>query len=230
MVMTHFFLNEKRNICRVKKFSIIWFVLMLLWVQTNAQQTEADKLIDKISKRYKQFKTIKADFNYQIKTQGSNTPQEKQKGNILIKGNKFRLEVANQIIICDNKTLWTYSTEVNEVQISNYDPNQNGIRLDDIFTMYNKGFLSKISGTKKEGNKELVFMELTPKDKKKNFFKIKLTVDKTNQQILSSEVYDKNGTIHTYTVLNQVPNLVLEDNQFVFDTKKYKGLEVIDLR
>ncbi|MFN4082767.1 MAG: LolA family protein [Bacteroidia bacterium] len=214
----------------MKYLFLIVYSSVFITVSALGQTTEADKLIDKISKRYKQFKTIKADFNYSIKLQGSTAPVEKQKGNILIKGNKFRLEVANQIIICDNKTLWTFNPDLNEVQITNYDPSQNGIRLDDIFTMYNKGFLSKITGTKKEANRELVFMELTPKDKKKNIFKVKLTIDKTNSQIINSEVYDKSGNIHTYTVLNQVPNLVFEDNKFEFDPKKYKGLEIIDLR
>lgn len=213
------------------KFNTIFFILNLIIASAvSAQQTEADKLIDKISKRYKQFKTIKADFNYSVRLQGSQSPVEKQKGNIIIKGNKFRLEVANQIIICNNKTLWTYNPDLNEVQITNYDPNQNGIRLDDIFTMYNKGFLSKISGTKKENGRELVYLELTPKDKKKNIFKVKLTIDKTNSQIIHSEVYDKSGNIHTYTVLNQVPNLIFEDNKFEFDPKKYKGIEIVDLR
>jgi outer membrane lipoprotein-sorting protein len=102
--------------------------------------------------------------------------------------------------------------------------------MDDIFTMYGKGFIYKTLETKKEGNKEIVMMELTPKDKKKKFFKIKLTVDKTNQTILNSQVFEKTGTIHNYSVTNQVPNIKFEDNQFVFDVKKYPGVEVIDLR
>jgi outer membrane lipoprotein-sorting protein len=116
------------------------------------------------------------------------------------------------------------------VQVSPYTVKEGTIRLDDIFTMYNKGFLYKIIETKKEGKSEIAVFELTPKDKKKNFFKIKLTVDKTNQTINKSQVFDKNGTIHTYSITNQVPNIKFEDNQFVFDPKKYPGVEVIDLR
>lgn len=194
-----------------------------------AKQNDAEKLIERISKRYKAFKTIKADFVYTIENKQQKSV-EKQKGNILVKGNKFRLDIANQLIICDNKTIWTYSREVNEVQINNYTPKEGAIRMDDIFTMYGKGFIYKTLETKKEGNKEIVMMELTPKDKKKKFFKIKLTVDKTNQTILNSQVFEKTGTIHNYSVTNQVPNIKFEDNQFVFDVKKYPGVEVIDLR
>jgi outer membrane lipoprotein-sorting protein len=185
--------------------------------------------MERISKRYKAFKSMKADFVYSMENKQQKS-QEKQKGNILVKGNKFRLDIANQLIICDNKTIWTFSREVNEVQINNYSPKEGAIRLDDIFTMYGKGFLYKTIENKKEGAKDITTIELTPKDKKKKFFKIKVIIDKTNQTLISSQVFEKNGTIHTYTVTNQVPNLKFDDNQFVFDPKKYPGVEIIDLR
>jgi outer membrane lipoprotein-sorting protein len=195
----------------------------------KSKGNDAEKLMDRISKRYKEFKSIKADFVYTIENKQQKS-QEKQVGHILIKGNKFTLDIANQLIICDNKTIWTYSREVNEVQVSDYSPKEGAIRLDDIFTMYGRGFMYKIIDNKKEANKELVFLELTPKDKKKKYFKLKVTVDKTNQTVLSTQVFEKNGTIHTYNVTNQVPNLKFEDKKFVFDPKKYPGVEVIDLR
>ncbi len=214
----------------MKKIGIIVLILASSFSgMSQGKANEAEKLLEKISKRYKAFKSIKADFTYTLENKQEKS-QEKQKGQILIKGNKFRLDIANQLIICDNKLVWTFSREINEVQISNYDPKKAAIRLDDIFTMYGKGFIYKQVESKKEGNKELVLVELTPKDKKKNYFKIKVWVDKTNQTIISSQVFDKNGSIHTYTVNNQVPNLIFQDNQFTFDVKKYPGCEVVDLR
>jgi outer membrane lipoprotein-sorting protein len=214
----------------VKKLGIIILILASSFSgMSQGKANEAEKLLEKISKRYKAFKTIKADITYTLENKQEKS-QEKQKGQILIKGNKFRLDIANQLIICDNKTVWTFSREINEVQISNYDAKKGAIKLDDIFTMYGKGFLYKQIESKKDGNKELVLIELTPKDKKKKYFKIKVWVDKTNQTILSSQVFDKNGSIHTYTVNNQVPNLIFQDNQFVFDVKKFPGCEVVDLR
>lgn len=215
----------------MKKFLLL-LLTGLLFTSINAQtgkQNEAEKLMERVSKRYKNFKSMKADFVYTLENKQQKS-QEKQKGSILVKGNKFRLDIANQLIICDNKTIWTFSREVNEVQVNHYSPKEGAIRLDDIFTMYGKGFLYKIVESKKDGNKEIVVIELTPKDKKKKFFKIKVTVDKTNQTILSSQIFEKTGTIHTYTVNNQVPNLKYDDNQFTFDSKKYPGVEIIDLR
>jgi outer membrane lipoprotein carrier protein len=216
----------------VKKLFV--FLLTFIVVSAQAQQKKAvdksaDKLLNTISKRYKNFKTMKADFVYTIESKADKI-QEKQKGTLLVKGNKFKLDIAGQVIICDNQTLWTYSKEVNEVQVNTYNPKESAIRLDDIFTMYGKGFLYKIAEETKEGNREITVVELTPKDKKRNFFKIKLTIDKTNQTILKSVVYDKNGTVHTYTITNQFPNVKLEDKTFVFDASKYPKIEIIDLR
>lgn len=212
-------------------FLIALFATIALVAQNTITQTDkvADKLLNTISTRYKNFKTIKADFIYSVESKAENL-NEKQKGSIHVKGNKFRLDIANQLIICDNKTVWTYSKELNEVQINNFDPKKAPIRLDDIFTMYDKGFLSKILEQRKDGKNDIAIIELTPKDKKKNFFKIKLTIDKTNQTITKSQVFEKSGAIHTYTVTNQYPNIKLEDNFFTFDVKKYPKIEVIDLR
>ena len=209
---------------------ILAFIATVAVAQKPAPADKAaDKLLNVISNRYKNFKTIKADFIYSIESKAENM-SEKQKGSIYVKGNKFRLDIADQIIMCDNKTVWTYSKEANEVQVNNYDAKKAPIRLDDLFTMYDKGFLSKIMETKKDGKNEVALLELTPKDKKKNFFKIKLTVDKTNQTITKSQVFEKSGTIHTYMVTNQYPNIKLEDKFFVFDAKKFPKCEVIDLR
>jgi outer membrane lipoprotein carrier protein len=151
--------------------NLIILLLCSFSIQAFAQKGTADKSADKllstISKRYKAFKSMKADFVYAVESKAEKF-QEKQKGTLLVKGNKFKLDIAGQTIICDNTTLWTYTKEVNEVQISNYNPKENAIRIDDIFTMYNKGFISRIVEEKKEGNREIAIVELTPTNKNYN--------------------------------------------------------------
>lgn len=216
----------------VKNIIVLFFATSIFTAvaqQKSTSDKSADKLLSTISKRYKAFKSIKADFVYTVESKVDKAV-EKQNGTLLVKGNKFKLDIAGQTIICDNTTLWTYSAQVNEVQVSNYNPKEGVIRIDDIFTMYNKGFISKIAEEKKEGGKELIIVELVPTNKKRNYFKIKLTIDKVNQTILKSVVYDKNGTLHTYAITNQVPNLKVDDKTFTFDKAKYPKVEVIDLR
>jgi len=212
----------------VKKYLLI--ALSLLTLTSTAQSSkDADLLINKISKRYKKFSSIKADFTYSIESKAEKI-NEKQKGNIVIKGNKFRLDIAGQTIICDNKTQWTYSKEINEVNVQHYKPKEGIMKLDDIFTMYNKGFVSKMGENVKESGRELTVLELAPKDKKKNYFKIKLFIEKNNQQIIKTIVFDKNGSVHTYTITNQIPNIKFDDGYFTFIAKKYPNVEINDMR
>ena len=212
----------------MKKYLLIAFSLFTL--SSIAQSSkDADLLINKISKRYKKFSSIKADFTYSIESKAEKI-NEKQKGNIVIKGNKFRLDIAGQTIICDNKTQWTYSKEINEVNVQHYKPKEGIMKLDDIFTMYNKGFVSKMGEVVKEGGRELTILELATKDKKKNYFKIKLFIEKNNQQIIKTVVFDKNGSIHTYTITNQIPKIRFVDGYFTFVAKKYPNVEINDMR
>ena len=212
----------------MKKYLLI--ALSLLTLTSTAQSSkDADLLINKISKRYKKFSSIKADFTYSIESKAEKI-NEKQKGNIVIKGNKFRLDIAGQTIICDNKTQWTYSKEINEVNVQHYKPKEGIMKLDDIFTMYNKGFVSKMGENVKESGRELTVLELAPKDKKKNYFKIKLFIEKNNQQIIKTIVFDKNGSVHTYTITNQIPNIKFDDGYFTFIAKKYPNVEINDMR
>jgi outer membrane lipoprotein-sorting protein len=95
---------------------------------------------------------------------------------------------------------------------------------------YDKDFLYKLNGEKKEGNKTLQEIELTPVDKTKTFFKVLIYVDKANNNIVSSKVFEKNGNHYIYTVTSLKTNTSLSDDLFVFDIKKHPNAEIVDLR
>ena len=73
-------------------------------------------------------------------------------------------------------------------------------------------------------------MELTPFDKSKPFFKVLLGIDKSTKVIASTQIFEKNGNKYTYTMSNIATNTAIADDTFVFDAKKYPGVEVVDLR
>ena len=100
-----------------------------------------------------------------------------------------------------------------------------------LFTsFYDKDFLYKLNGEKKEGTRVLQEIELTPVDKTRNFFKVYVQVDKKTQSIYSTRVLDKSGNVYVYTISSLKGNAPLNDSVFVFDKSKYPGVEEIDLR
>ena len=58
----------------------------------------------------------------------------------------------------------------------------------------------------------------------------KKLVDKKTNTIYSTRVLEKNGNKYSYTVNSMNGNAAVTDATFVFDKKKYPGVEEVDLR
>ena len=122
-----------------------------------------------------------------------------------------------------------FSKEDNEVTITKIDPSSGSLTPQKLFTnFYDKDFLYKLNGVATLNGKKLKEVELTPVDKTKPFFKVLLYVDKS--AINTTKIFEKNGSRYTYSTSSFKPNVVIADATFVFDAKKYPGVEVIDLR
>ena len=73
-------------------------------------------------------------------------------------------------------------------------------------------------------------IELTPIDKSKPFFKVLVYVNKATQTINSTKVFENAGNRFTYAVSGMNTTGNVDDGMFLFDIKKYPGVEVVDLR
>ncbi len=204
--------------------------------QINAQapksmgtsDADAKKILDQVSGKFKAYKTVQAQFVLKIEN-GSGKSLGNKSGNVFMKGTKYRISASGQDIFSDGSNIWTYEKAANEVTINKIDPTANSITPQKLFTnFYDKDFLYKLNGIVKEGGKNMQEIELTPIDKTKPFFKVLLYVDKST--IYTTKVFEKTGNRYTYSINNMKTNGVISDDTFVFDAKKYPGVEVVDLR
>jgi outer membrane lipoprotein-sorting protein len=191
---------------------------------------EAKKILDAVSAKFRSFKSVKANFT--LKVEGSNGKTTSSKtGNVLMKGQKYKVNVTGQEIFCDGSNVWTLDKSAKEVQVTKYDGNGNSITPQKIFTnFYDKDYLYKLNGDSKTGTTVLREIEMTPVDKTKSFFKVYLYVDKKTNTIASTKVLEKNGNKYTISISGLKTNANVPDTEFVFDAKKYPGVELIDLR
>jgi outer membrane lipoprotein carrier protein len=216
------------------KTSIIFFILFLgisiVSIGQTTSDAEAKTILDKVSAKFKTYKGVQANFTLVVED-GNGKVQGTKKGSVLMKGSSYRVSITGQEIFCDGKNIWTFDKSSNEVTISKFDPTANTITPQKLFTnFYDKDFLYKLNGEKKQGAKTIQEIEMTPLDKSKTFHKVLVYVDKNAQTISSTRVIEKNGTKYTYTVSSLSSNNNLNDNQFVFDKSKYPGVEEVDLR
>jgi outer membrane lipoprotein-sorting protein len=185
---------------------------------------EAKKILDAVSTKFKTFKTVQGKFSLKIENAAGKVLGTKT-GNVYMKGSKYRISVTGQEIFSDGSNIWTLDKASKEVTISRIDPSANSLTPQKLFTnFYDKDFLYKLNGTTKSVNE----IELTPIDKTKPFFKILLFVDKNS--ISTTKLFEKTGNKYTYSTTSLTPNANVPDAMFVFDTKKYPGVEVVDLR
>jgi len=211
---------------------LMTFIAGLLMMSPSFAQSDAKAkaILAEVSKKFRSYDVVKADFTYTYTNQQANT-KENQSGTLYVKSktNKFKVILPSQELISDGKNQWTYLKEDKEVQVSEIDNSENALNPAKIFTIYEKGFKYVYTGEAKANNKVYQNIELAPLTTR-SFSKIKLRVDKQNKQISSFAIHDKNGNIYTYTVKIFTPNVKVAESLFSFNAAKYPGVEVVDLR
>ncbi|REA59018.1 outer membrane lipoprotein carrier protein LolA [Dyadobacter luteus] len=215
----------------MKKMKVLLSLLLFFVCVGNAVEVSAqgDKkstaILEAMSAKYQKIKSFKAVFTY--------TPEggKALKGDVTVKGTKFRLKMAGQEIFNDGKLMSTYIKETNEVNVQDFDPTATGdLDPTKIYSAYKKGFKYTFVDEKKVGNQVLETVELTPTGKTSQVNKVQIQVNKSDKSIASWKIFPKSGAKVTYKVEQFQPDVNVAEAFFVFDKKQYPGVEVVDLR
>lgn len=215
----------------MKKILIGTLLILINGFNTFAQVDQAKSILAEVSKQYKTYDAIKTEFTYTIDNPQAKI-KEKQAGTLYLKSksNKYRVVLNNQEIISDGKSQWTYLKEDKEVQVSDVDNSNDALNPAKIFVIYEKGYKYLYTGDTKINNRIYHNIDLTPTEGSKSFFKVRLQIDKVNKRITNAVIFDKNGNHYTYEIKTFTPTANLPETTFAFDSKKYPGVEVVDLR
>ena len=204
-------------------------ILILSFLNLCAVSQKSDPkavaLLEEVSAKAKASKSIKVEFLYSMENKKANINEEKS-GTLLLSGDKYRMSVAGQIVICDGKTLWTWLKESNEVQINTLEEKDDAMTPSKLLTSYNANFKSKILKSQEPG---IESVELLP-NASKTFTKAILGIDKAKKQISSFRLFDKSGNTFTYKIKSYQTDVPVSISDFTFDAKKNPGVEIIDMR
>ena len=207
------------------KFFLISFYLVLfnsLFSYSQEDKT-ALNMLNSMSDNYKKMKGFTSSFTYTMKNLTEDI-SDSFSGKISVKDDKYVLFIEGQKIINDSKTIWTYLEELNEVTISDFDPSEQDISINNVFEVYKEGykhkFIDKVNGINN--------VEIYPDDESKSYFKISFAILENN--LLSSfTVYDKSNSIFIYTI-DDFMEEDLDNSLFTFNIESYPEIEVIDFR
>lgn len=217
----------------MRKITVLLFMLIAgIYTPGQAQpEAKAKSILAEVSKKYRSYDVVKAEFVFTIDNPEAKV-KESQKGILYVKANanKYKMSMDDKDLISDGKSQWSYLKADKEVQVSNVDNGSDALNPARIFTMYEKGFKSIYTGESKSGGKVYQMVDLAPNDIKKPYFKVRLSIDKMAKQISNVVIFDRNGNKYTYNVKSFVPNVKVPESTFIFDAKKYPGVELVDLR
>lgn len=201
------------------------FVLSTLISFSQAKDTKATALLEEVSKKAKSCKSIKVEFSYTMVNAKARINEEKT-GTLIVSGDRYKMSAAGQTVICDGKTIWTYISESNEVQVNALENKDDALTPSKLLTSYNSSYKSKII---KSDDPAVESVELIPNEGK-NFTKAILGIDKVKKQVKSFTLFDKSGNTFTYRIKTYLTDTPVTDADFTFDARKFPGVEVIDMR
>jgi outer membrane lipoprotein-sorting protein len=214
----------------MRLFTTTIFVFLLFSGQMTFAQAKksSEDILKEVSEKTKSYSSIRISFTYNMDNPSAKV-HESQTGTLLIKGDQYRLDISGQKVISDNKTVWTYIAESNEVQINAVEEDKNVLTPTRLLTSYSTDYKSKLSGEVTKDGRAQYVIDLKP-NADKSFTSVELDVDKELLRITRIAIQDKSGNTFSYLVNKFETNVSVSDNDFVFNAKDYPGVEVIDMR
>lgn len=201
---------------------IITLLLILSTSFIYAQDTEAKALLNKVSSKVKSYNNIRIDFKYVLQNLSENVNQE-TRGDVVIQGDKYKLNILGITRIFDGNTLYSISPEDEEVTISSDNSeDENSITPSKMLSFYEKGYTYKMDITQNIKGRKIQYVKLTPIDSNSEIKQILLGIDANTNHIYNLIETGKNGTQTTLTVNSFKTDEPLSKTLFTFDESKYK--------
>ena len=188
------------------------------------QDDKANDILKQLSENTRSYETMDVDFDFNF-VNLSQDINEAQKGNIKIHKNKFRLNLNQQLIISDDSTQWIFLKESNELQIMEYDSEDDMLSPNKLFTIYEEGYKSNYVETTESNH----VIDLFPIESNE-FKNIQIQVDINKIQLKKIILFDKNGGSFSYVITRFETNNDLASELFKFNVEDYNDVEIIDLR
>ena len=206
----------------MKARNIIASLVLLFVTQAVSAQNNAEAIIRLMVNQMKSHKNVEMTYKYQVSTEGLTT--ENQQGKGWLQGEAYKVEMVEQQIISDGKTIWNYLIDEEEVMISNATEGVDNTPLK-LLTSLDENYAATLTGMDAQGN---AVIELA--NPKGQYKRVTLRVNANKLSINSLDVYMEDGTKLTITMEEMKFDQDLDKDFFTFDTKKHPKVDVIDMR
>ncbi|HAB26623.1 MAG: hypothetical protein CMP05_07005 [Xanthomarina sp.] len=204
----------------MKKITLIF--TLFIYTMSFGQDSKAKALLDEVSQKAKSYNNISIDFKYVLDNTAENIKQE-TRGDVVMQGDKYRLNILGATRIYDGKTLYSISPDDEEVTISTENPDdENSITPSKMLSFYEDGYTYKMDIIQDVKGRKIQYVKLTPMDSNSEIKNVLLGIDAQTKHIYNLIEIGKNGTKTTLTVNSFKTNEPISKSLFTFDKNKYK--------
>lgn len=187
----------------------------------QAAAQSPDAVARDLQRRYGRVTSLQADF---VQTSGG----QRVSGTLAVRGNAFRLDLAEQLLVTDGRTMWSYTADDRQVVVQDYDERQVGFSVGQLFTDYLRVFRATGATKATISGVQYDVLSLRPRASGSSVRDATLYVRSSDAVPTRVRVHDRNGGTLQFDVSNVRLNRALASSLFRFDAPR--GTEVVDLR
>jgi len=193
----------------------------------EASDPEATKILDAVNEKYESLESMQLEFKLTIKGENESV----QEGKMRLKGEQYRLEIADRDVICNGKAVWFHLKDNEEVQINNPDPDgEDFLSPNKMLSIYQENMVGQMLDDTKIDGRVVHQIEIKPRESHDEITKLRVTVDKNTKELVKVTVFTRYADRYIFEFANLVENPKLSDILFNFDVAKFPGIHVEDLR
>lgn len=213
----------------MKKIFMMFGAVLFSTGMFAQNSTEAKKLLDEVSAKTKSYSNITIDFSYVL--ENPSAPKQEQKGNVILKGDQYRITFLNNVEISNGTDKWSISIDDEEVEhvTITAQEKEEGLSPTELLTVYEKGFTYKMSEKKTVNGKNIQYVMLYPEDKEAEYSYMILGIDMSKKQVYSLTQKGKNGSDITFIINSFTTNTTLKPNTFKFTKTEFAGYYFYEL-
>lgn len=191
----------------------------------------AQEAIKDLRAKYESFSSLEAAFDLDISYREGQT--EHQEGKLIQQGSQFKMDATTQAIYCDGKAVWMHLKESKEVQINDFDEEEEVANFSPnaILAMYDNGeYEFAITNESMKSGVLIQQIEFKPLDDDSEYSKVRLSIDKKKQELAGFELFSKDGTKVSLKINSLKVDKSYPSNIFVFNKYENPNVHIEDLR
>lgn len=198
------------------------FIFTILLSSISFAQNDAKTLLDEVSQKVRSYDNISIDFKYVLHNTAEDIKQE-TRGDVVMQGEKFKLNILGITRIYDGKTLYSISPEDEQVTISTEAMDDEGsITPSKMLSFYEDGFTYAMDIVQNVQGRKIQYVKLIPIDSNSEIKSVLLGIDAQTKHIYNLIETGKNGTKTTLTVNSFKTNETISKTLFTFDESKFE--------